>query len=96
MQTSPIVVHDQIKEMIIIIHNGSRHYVDLRSNELSDGYDVLDKIMQIQEKSWCTPKLLFEFISVLKDATVARFGADLRGLRGKKLDWREGKITNAI
>ncbi|MDP1712583.1 MAG: hypothetical protein Q8K86_09010 [Candidatus Nanopelagicaceae bacterium] len=89
---SPNVKFDNERQFILVEKEGtSTYHVDLR-NVVTE-QDVLNVILHLHEKSWCDPKTFNQFIVALKDAVLCNFGIDIRSIRGRKLNWKEGKIS---
>lgn len=50
------------------------------AEQLNGSAEVLDFILQIADKSWCSPALLSDFVEVLNLACQDRFGTRAQGV----------------
>ena len=72
----------------------------LHLDEAKNGVALLDWLLQIAMKGWCSPQLLHDLVWELEDACERVFGKNLQGVycpfeEPRVVDWRQGTTRAA-
>jgi hypothetical protein len=86
----PLVTFNE-QNLTLTLHGPYDYEIDIE--EWTDSAEMLDWILQIANKTWCSPELLYQFVMAIEEICHIRFDNGAQGVfcpfgQSKTVKWR--------